>query len=331
MIGGTGSLGRHICAALLRGGEFHVTAVARHEAPVVPGARLLRADLLAEPEETDATDATGEVGDGDSSGGGRALRRLLADSDIVVNAAGDSWRGTQDRMVASHTVLVERLLGLVPARARLVHLGSVHEYGEIPPPQAADEHCPERPTTLHGRTKLIGSRAVLAATAGGRTDGVVLRVTNVCGPGAPAASFLGSLAERLRRLPPGAPLDLTLAPGMRDFVDVRDVADAVVLAATAPVTGLVINVGRGAGHTVADAAALMIGAAGLPRHRVRTHVATQPGNKAGSTGSTGSSGAWTKVDVGRARALLGWSHTRSLQDSVRDQWEATGAQEPSRA
>lgn len=328
VIGGTGSLGRHICAALLRGGEFHVTAVARHEAPVVPGARLLRADLLAEPEETDAT---GEVGDGDSSGGGRALRRLLADSDIVVNAAGDSWRGTQDRMVASHTVLVERLLGLVPARARLVHLGSVHEYGEIPPPQAADEHCPERPTTLHGRTKLIGSRAVLAATAGGRTDGVVLRVTNVCGPGAPAASFLGSLAERLRRLPPGAPLDLTLAPGMRDFVDVRDVADAVVLATAAPVTGLVINVGRGAGHTVADAAALMIGAAGLPRHRVRTHVATQPGNKAGSTGSTGSSGAWTKVDVGRARALLGWSHTRSLQDSVRDQWEATGAQEPSRA
>ncbi|MCW8096303.1 NAD-dependent epimerase/dehydratase family protein [Streptomyces tauricus] len=332
MIGGTGSLGRHICAALLRGGEFHVTAVARHEAPVAPGARLLRADLLAEPEETDATGETDEASDGDSDGGGcRALRRLLADSDIVVNAAGDSWRGTQDRMVASHTVLVERLLRLVPARARLVHLGSVHEYGEIPPPEAADEHCPERPTTLHGRTKLIGSRAVLAATAGGRTDGVVLRVTNVCGPGAPAASFLGSLAERLRRLPPGAPLNLTLAPGMRDFVDARDVADAVVLAATAPVTGLVINVGRGAGHTVPAAAELMIGAAGFPRHRVRMHVATQPENKAGSTGSTGSSGAWTKVDVGRARALLGWSHTRSLQDSVRDQWEATGAQEPSRA
>jgi nucleoside-diphosphate-sugar epimerase len=298
VIGGTGSLGRHICAALLRGGASQVTAVARHEGPVVSGARLLRADLLTDDSRT--------------------LSSLMAGSDVVVNAAGDSWRGTPDQMVSSHTVLVERLLRLVPPGTRLVHLGSVHEYGEIAPGQAADERRPERPSTLHGRTKLIGSRSVLASAAEGRTDGVVLRITNVCGPGAPAASLLGSLAEQLHRLPPGLPLDLTLAPDMRDFIDIRDVADAVVRAATAPVTGLVINIGRGAVHAVPAAARLMIGAAGLPEHRVR--IATPE--------RTGKNGAWTKVDVRRARALLGWSHTRSLQDSLRDQWEAARAQEP---
>jgi NDP-hexose 4-ketoreductase len=221
-------------------------------------------------------------------------------------------------MVSSHTVLVERLLRLVPPRTRLVHLGSVHEYGEIPPREAADERRPERPSTLHGRTKLIGSRAVLASAAEGRTDGVALRITNVCGPGAPAASFLGSLAEQLHRLPPGLPLDLTLTPDMRDFIDIRDVADAVVRAATAPVTGLVINIGRGAVHAVPAVAKLMVRAAGFPEHRVR--IATPE--------STEKNGAWTRVDVRRAHALLGWSHTTCLQDSLRDQWEATRAQEP---
>ncbi|MCM2390487.1 NAD-dependent epimerase/dehydratase family protein [Streptomyces albipurpureus] len=295
VIGGTGSLGRPICAALLRAGASHVTAVARHEAPVVPGARLLRADLL----------------DNDN----RALDRLVANSDVVVNAAGAGWRGTPDQMMHAHTVLVERLLRLVPPHTRLVHLGSVHEYGEISPRDAADEDHPERPSAPYGRTKLLGSRSVLAAAAEGRTDGVVLRISNVCGPNAPAASFLGTLIEQLHQLPPGSPLDLAVTPDMRDFIDIRDVADAVVRAATAPVAGLVINIGRGEVHAVPTVAQMMTRAARFPRRRVRMHVATMPGSRGGS-------GAWAKVDVRRAHALLGWTHTICLPDSLRDQWRA---------
>ncbi|GGS43773.1 NAD-dependent epimerase/dehydratase family protein [Streptomyces violaceus] len=295
VVGGTGSLGRHICAALLRAGASQVTAVARHQGQVAPGVRLFRADVLA--------------------GSDRALDHLTAHSDIVVNAAGAGWRGTPEQMVRAHTVLVERLLRLVPPHTRLVHLGSVHEYGAISPRDAADEHHPERPSTPYGRTKLTGTRAVLASAAEGRADAVVLRITNVCGPDAPAASFLGSLIEQLRRLPPGRPLDLTVTPDMRDFIDIRDVADAVVRAATAPVAGLVINVGRGEVHAVPAVAEMLTVAAGFPRRRVRMQVAAMPG-------SPGGNGAWTKVDVRRARALLGWSHTVCLQDSLRDQWTA---------
>lgn len=299
VIGGTGALGRHICAALLRGGAYRVTAVARREAPVVPGARLVRADLLGNDDTP-------------------ALSRLVAGSDVVVNAAGAGWRGTPDQMDSAHTVLVEQLLRLLPPRIRLVHIGSVHEYGEIRPHVAADEHHPERPSTVYGRTKLTGTRSIVEAAAEGRSDGVVLRITNVCGPGAPAASFLGHLIERLHQLRPGLPLDLELTPDMRDFVDIRDVADAVVRAATAPVTGLVINIGRGAVHDVPTVAKELIRAAGFPQERVRMRVAAMPEG-------TGRHGAWTKVDVRRARALLGWSHTRRLQDSLRDQWEAASA------
>ncbi|MEU5958555.1 NAD(P)-dependent oxidoreductase [Streptomyces sp. NPDC047525] len=299
MIGGTGALGRHICAALLRGGAYSVTAVARHEAPVASGARLVRADLLADDDN-------------------RALCRLVAGSDVVVNAAGAGWRGTPDQMDSAHTVLVERLLRSLSPGIRLVHIGSVHEYGEIRPHDAADERHPERPSSIYGRTKLTGTRRVMEAAAEGRSDGVVLRVTNACGPGAPTASFIGFLIERLHQLPPGLPLDLELAPDTRDFVDIRDVADAVVRAATAPVTGFVINIGRGAVHDVPTVARELIKAAGFPLERVRMRAAAVPGDK-------GRCSAWTRVDVRRARALLGWSHTRCLEDSLRDQWEAASA------
>ncbi|MFD5184547.1 NAD-dependent epimerase/dehydratase family protein [Streptomyces sp. NPDC058372] len=295
VMGGTGSLGRCICAALLRTGNYRVTAVARHDAPVPSGARLLRADLLGKDEE--------------------ALSDLVAGSDVVVNAAGAGWGGTPDQMERAHTVLVERLLRLVPLRTRLVHLGSVHEYGEISRHEAADERHPERPVTMYGRTKLVGTNAILASAAEGRSDAVILRVTNVCGPGAPAASFLGSLIERLREMPPGLPLELQLAPDLRDFVDIRDVADAVVRAATAPVSGLVINIGRGHVHDVPTVAELMIKAADFPRHQVRMGAVAE-------SGSTGGHGAWTKVEVSRARDLLGWSPSMSLEDSLRDQWRA---------
>ncbi|MFF4729936.1 NAD-dependent epimerase/dehydratase family protein [Streptomyces mirabilis] len=294
VIGGTGSLGRRICAALLGAGASRVAAVSRHGGPAVSGVRLLRADLL-----------------GDDS---RALSHLLADSDVVVNAAGAGWRGTPEQMVSAHTVLVERLLRLVPPHTRLVQIGTVHEYGEILRCEAAGEDHPEQPSTPYGRTKLMGSRSVLEAAAEGRTDAVVLRVTNVCGPGVSAASFLGSLIKQLRQLPPGGQLDLTVTPDMRDFIDIRDVADAVVRAANAPVTGLVINIGRGEVHAVPTVAEMMTEAAGFPRRRVRMRVAAMSGRPGG--------GGCTKVDVRRAQAVLGWSPTIRLEDSLRDQWKA---------
>lgn len=261
----------------------------------MPGVELLRADLLHD-------------------GSDRALERLLADSDVVVNAAGSGWRGTLEQMLDAYAVLVERLLRLIPPHIRLVQLGTVHEYGEISPHEAADEDHPEQPSTPYGQAKLMGSRSILAAAAEGRTDAVVLRVTNVCGPGAPAGSLLGSLTKRLQELPPGGRLDLAVTPDMRDFIDIRDVADAVVRAAAAPAAGLVVNIGRGEVHAVSDVVEMMADVAGLPRSRLLMNVAAGPESPGGSS--------CTNVDVRRAQAVLGWSHVTRLRDSLRDQWEA---------
>ncbi|BBJ38851.1 hypothetical protein SSPO_015690 [Streptomyces antimycoticus] len=170
VIGGTGFIGRHICRALTKRG-YEVLAIARKPAEPIPGVAFLRLDAVSAPSDD--------------------IARAAKSADLVVNAAGDSWEGDEESMTASHIPLVDRLVDAVatlPRRPRLVHLGSVHEYGPVPDGTAIAEDHPTAPHTPYARTKLIGSRIVLGAADAGRVDGCVLRVTNVCGPGTPGAA-----------------------------------------------------------------------------------------------------------------------------------------------
>ncbi|WP_431773768.1 NAD-dependent epimerase/dehydratase family protein [Streptomyces cucumeris] len=306
VVGGTGFIGRHICRALARQ-EYDVLAMARKPAEAIPGVGFLALDAVAAP----ITDIAAAVGS----------------ADLVVNAAGDSWEGDEARMTASHIPLVDQLVSAVatlPRRPRLVHLGSVHEYGPVPDGTAITEDHPTAPLTPYARTKLVGSRIVLGSADAGRVDGCVLRVTNVCGPGTPYGSFLGRLAARLREAgEAGAdtPFTLTLVDDQRDFIDVRDVADAVALAAAAPVTGRVINIGQGAATGMRELAGLLISASRVPPHLVREEDA--PVRSKG--------GHWTQADISLARTLLGWTPKVPLKESLHDLWAASATRRPAAA
>ncbi|MFI0777865.1 NAD-dependent epimerase/dehydratase family protein [Streptomyces sp. NPDC021212] len=296
VLGGAGFLGRRVCRAFGALPGHRVLAVTRRPAAPVAGARTVVLDAL-----------TGPVG---------ALHEVVADADVVVNAAGDTWEGTEDQMTASHIPLLERLLRALdaaPARPRLVQIGSVHEYGRVPPGTVVREEHPTVPATQYGRTKLAGTRMVLEATAAGAADGCVLRISNMCGPGSPRRSFLGGLALRLRKsAASGTRLSLPVVDERRDFVDVDDVASAVVAAAGAPVSGRLINIGQGAATGMRELAWLLVTVSGLPAHLVDEETVPASGD-----------GSWIRLDTTLAGTLLGWSPRTSLKDSLRGLWEAS--------
>ncbi|WP_445519664.1 NAD-dependent epimerase/dehydratase family protein [Streptomyces sp. NEAU-174] len=295
VIGGTGFLGRHICAALTAHG-YDVLAVARKPAQPTPGARFLPLDVAA---------AT--VGD---------IAEAVGSADLVVNAAGDLGADDEERMTAGHVLLVDRLVRAVSTlrrRPRLLQLGTVHEYGPVPEGTAIAEDHPTAPGSLYARTKLAGSRIVLDATEAGRVDGCVLRLTNGCGPGAPLHGFLGRLAAQLRTTSEDAPLTLTVVDDQRDFVDVRDIAEAVVLAAGTRATGRLINIGSGTATSMRELAGILVSVSGVPPHLVRKGQA--PVHSKG--------GAWTQADIRLARGRLGWSPRVPLERSLRDLWAAS--------
>ncbi|MCQ6556740.1 NAD-dependent epimerase/dehydratase [Streptomyces sp. C10-9-1] len=250
------------------------------------------------------------------------LGGLLAEAgvDTVVNAAG-GWVTGEKENERAHVLLVRNLIAALaraPSPLRLVQIGSVHEYGPLPAGTAADEVRVPRPVSAYARTKLAGGEAVLRATREGLVDGVVLRAVNLCGPDATDVGFLGAAVRRLRAATPGRPAELTVADARRDFLDVRDLAAAVLTAATAPVAGQVINVGRGEAVPVSHLLDLLIAAAAPPPGAVR--LRTAPVDSRGDD--------WTLADIGRAALLLGWRPVVDLPESIKDMWDASRADHP---
>ncbi|WP_208030624.1 NAD-dependent epimerase/dehydratase family protein [Streptomyces cyanogenus] len=304
VLGGTGFLGRHICAAFGATGA-RLTRVAR-EAPVdASDVPFIRVDLM---------DATSE----------RIAEILGATgADIVVNSVGAVWHVGEREMYEANAELVRRLVAAMtsmPGRPRLVHLGSIHEYGPVPRGTRISEEVPTAPDTTYGRSKLLGARLVLDAAAEGTLDGTVLRIANVAGPGTPRESLLGILARRLRERARAAagepPPVLRLAPltAWRDFVDVRDVAGAVVAAARADVCGQVVNIGSGEAVEVRQVVRRLVALSGLSL----TVVEDQDRDE--QRGDL----QWQRCDVSLALRLLGWQPQLSLERSLHDLLVETG-------
>jgi nucleoside-diphosphate-sugar epimerase len=236
--------------------------------------------------------------------------------DTVVNCAG-ATAGPPDLLAAANITAVYALVtAMIASRvpARLVQIGSAAEYGRTNEGAPVAESAVPRPASAYGATKLAGTRLVeLARTAG--LDAVVLRVFNVVGAGAPQDGLPGRAALLLHQAV-ACRTELRLGPldGIRDYVDVRDVADAVLAAARVPaLPHSIINIGSG--HGVASRA-LIRELLAISGYDAALHE-----DAAGSARSADM--PWMQADITRARQDLLWQPSRDLKESVSDLWEGS--------
>jgi nucleoside-diphosphate-sugar epimerase len=166
---------------------------------------------------------------------------------------------------------------------------------------------------MYGVTKLAGTRLVELAAAAG-LDAVVLRVFNPVGPGAPQTSLPGRLAAELRRaLAHGTEVRLGSLDAVRDFVDARDVADAVLAAVAAPaLPHQVLNIGSGRGVPVRAMVKELVTASGC------TGAVQEDALGLARSADI----PWQQADISRAWQDLGWKPRRDLTTSLVDLWEA---------
>jgi len=300
VLGGTGWVGRHLCAEFAESG-YRVVVLARNPMPQVRHDRFVPLDLAAA-----APDTTAGI--------------LRAESvDVVVNAtdaanATDGWDRTEEEMVRSNVGLVSRLVTAVislPWRPRLVHLGTIHEYGPMDAGTAIDESMVPRPESVYARTKLAGSTVVFDAARAGLVDGVVLRAANVCGPHPSPVSLPGKLLTLLDEASRSGTMRLSIAPTKRDFVDVRDLAVAALQAAERPAVSGATNIGSGVAVELRELVTLFVTGAGFPQSIIEEQAASVP-----SLGED-----WVEADIGRARELLDWAPRIPLGESLRSAWE----------
>ena len=212
---------------------------------------------------------------------------------------------------------------------RLVFSSTAAVYGDASP--RVDERSPTRPASPYGRTKLMAEALLADAAAAHGLKAAALRYFNVAGAD-PAGRAGQSTAQATHLFKAACQAALGRRPaltvfgddwptrdgtGVRDFVHVRDVAAAHLLALdrleAADAPGLeVFNLGSEQGCSVREAAAAVGAAAGRP---VPMALAPRrPGDLAELT-----------ADASRARAVLGWRPTLGLHDIARDAlaWERT--------
>jgi NDP-hexose 4-ketoreductase len=236
--------------------------------------------------------------------------------DAIANCAGLTAGGV-DVLAAANitgTYTLVRAMLLAGSPARLVHLGSAAEYGGAEPGVPLNESAPPRPGAPYGAAKLAGTRLVELGRAAG-LDAVVLRVFNPVGAGAPETGLPGRLAAELRRaLADGGEVRLGSLDAVRDFIDARDVAGAVLAAAAAPsLPHAVINIGSGSGVPIGNLVKELVAISGYDG---LVHE-----NAEGSARSPEKS--WQQADITRARQDLGWRPRHDLAASLADLWEAS--------
>ncbi|MEV6819915.1 NAD(P)-dependent oxidoreductase [Nocardiopsis dassonvillei] len=308
VLGGTGWVGRHVCAALRAQGS-RVLAVGRHSPAGPADTAFQRLDLSTASVDT--------------------LRDLFEShrADAVVNAtdvlnATDGWEHTDEVLWHGNVTVVERIVAAVEAARpiSLVHLGTVHEYGPIPRGRLQREDTDPAPVGTYARTRLAGSDTVLRAARAGRITGTVLRLVNVCGPHPSPMTFPGKLlrvfdeAARVRAAGGAHRPTIRVARARRDLVDVRDTASAVLSAASGAASGEAVNIGTGRATSMVHLVRSLARISGLGGDGVL--LETAPPGELGAS--------WLAVDPAKARALLGWTPAFGVERSLRDMWNSRG-------
>lgn len=303
--GAAGFIGSHLGRALLDAG---------HE--------LVAIDVFTDYYDTDAkqrnaADAGIDVQRADLRSDD--LRPLVDDVDVVFHLAAQpgvrlSWAEGFAVYDAHNVLALQRVLEAIhqvgddrgDAGPRLVFASSSSIYGnaERYPCEEGDAPHPHSP---YGVTKLAGEHLCAAYAENFGTESVALRYFTVYGPRQrPDMAF-----HRIcRAVLDGTPFPL-FGDGsqVRDFTYVGDVVAATVAAATAEVPNpCVLNVAGGSSTSMKEIFDLVSRLAGRELHIDRRPA--QPGDVRRTGG-----------DTTRARSLLGWEPTVTLEDGLAAQLE----------
>ncbi len=307
VVGGAGYIGSVVTRQLQHDGHEVVVlddCSTGHADSVPTGVELVQADISA------AADVLGR-------GGFDAVLHFAAKSLVGESVSNPSlyWH---TNVCGTRALLDAITTNKVPT---LVFSSSAATYGE-PEFVPITEDAPARPTNTYGATKLAVDMMITGECAATELAAVSLRYFNVAGAAFGAGErhgtethlipiALDAVAGRRPELtiygddwptPDGTPI--------RDYVHVRDLARAHILALTAADAGehLICNLGNGSGYSVREVLATVGEVTGQP-----VPVTVGP-RRAGDPTRLVASGE-------RAKARLGWTPELTLSDMVADAWE----------
>ena len=293
--GGAGFIGSHIAEELLKRG--HRVRVADS---FITGKRAnLEAIKGVELVEGDLADMA-------------VAAKAAAGMDYVLHQAAipSVPRSVDDPVTSNRANITATLNVLVAARdakvKRVVYAGSSSAYGNTTN-GAKREDMPSSPLSPYALQKLVGEQYCQMFTRLYGLETVVIRYFNVFGPRQdPSSAYSGVISLFATLLPAGkAPTIYGDGGQTRDFTYVANVVDGVLRACEAPkAAGEVINVATGQQISLNDLLATL-------NKIIGTNLqATYKDERIGDVRDS-------LADISKAKALLGYAPTVSLEDGLR--------------
>ncbi len=184
--------------------------------------------------------------------------------------------------------------------------GTVYDPAFAPP---YAETSPLKPSGAYGRAKVALEEELLSHA--GELPAVILRMSNVYGPGQPTGRGQGVLAHWLSAALDSRPLRLIGdVTATRDYVYVDDVVDVMRrLRGAGPAEPLILNVGSGVRTSLSDLLDVVRSVVALD-----LRVEFQPSRLFDRQD------VW--LDVGEAERVLGWRPGTSLAEGVAATWRS---------
>jgi UDP-glucose 4-epimerase len=296
VLGATGFIGRKLVAALARDGS-RVFAISRtaHLYPPSPNV-----EVFAQPLDDIAL-----------------LKTLLPTCKMIFHLASDSTPGS----TASQPVL-EASLNLLPT-LRLLEL--LQAFPEIPLVYVSsggatyastmqhplDEAATVETRSYYGAGKIAAENFILAFVRQHRGTAIVLRPSNVYGPGQPYKRGFGIIPTIFRNLIDGTPMSIWGdGSTVRDYLYVHDftrLCSALAGAGIAP--GFAIyNIGSGTPTSINELCGLAENVTGIALKRNFAPVRTVDCDR-------------IVLNSSRARIDFGWSATTPLQSGLQETWQ----------
>ena len=300
--GAAGFIGSHLCERLLADGhevvgidsftDYYDRAIKEHnleQARTNPNFALEDLDLV----------------DGD-------LRGPLAGARVVFHLAGQpgvrpSWGSEFDRYVRDNILATQRLLETLKQLEieRLVFACSSSVYGDAEVFPTKETTLP-RPVSPYGMTKLAAEHLTMVYLRNFGIPAVSLRYFTVYGPRQrPDMGF----SRFMQALLDDEEIEI-FGDGeqTREFTYVSDAVEGTVKAATADVTGQILNIGGGSRVTVNRVLDTLEDISRMKTRR--RHLPAAPGDP-----------RHTGASINLARERLSWEPRVSLRDGLSKQWE----------
>jgi GDP-4-dehydro-6-deoxy-D-mannose reductase len=230
--------------------------------------------------------------------------------DVVFHLAG-LLRSPQPHMLYDVNIggTVNLLEALAGFGGKVVVASSSAVYADVSPPAALTEECSFDPVSHYGASK-VGQEAASRRFFTSHGLAVVLaRSFNVVGPGQPSTLAAGAFAARIARAESTDDRTIQVGPlsGTRDFVDVRDVADAYLALARDGLPGQAYNVCSGVETSLRMCVDTLASRAAVPVSIVEERSAAA---------SSGVQRQWG--DTTKMTERTGWKAAISFEQSMAD-------------